>query len=222
MTTIGYNSLVLEGMILEYPKTEMVTEENRAECLALLSKANTCGKLFSVNVAGHLTSNDMFLAGEKNWRKKEKKRLTNEKNRRVRLMKIEKKAKGVLATKGDDGIRWIGTDFDAVLAWYNCPKQNRIANKEEKMNVWQQMKEKGLREQAPCVPWTDEEELMLLEASKECIDLMDTALGRAKKRKMSQCKIALREMSNKEFEEIVAARLNAANEEPSEGASAAV
>jgi hypothetical protein len=63
---------------------------------------------------------------------------------------------------------------------------------------------------------------MLLEASKECINLMDTALGRAKKRKMSKCKIALREMSNKEFKEIVAARLNASNKEPSEGASAAV
>ncbi len=219
---VGCNGSVLEATILEYPKTEMVTEENSAECLALLSKANTCGKLFSVNVAGHLTSNDMFLAGKKNWREKEKKQLMTEKNRRVRLMKIEEKAKGVLATKGDDGIRWIGTDFNAILAWYNCPKQNRLANKEEKMNAWRQMKEKGLQEPAPCVPWTDEEELMLLEASKECINLMDTALGRAKKRKMSQCKIALREMSNKEFEEIVAARLNAANEEPSKGASAAV
>ena len=74
---------------------------------------------------------------------------------------------------------------------------------------------------APCIPWTDEDELMLLEVSKECTDLMDTALGRAKRRKMSQCKIALREMSNEEFEELVAARLNAANVEPSEGASEA-
>ena len=43
------------------------------------------------------------------------------------------------------------------------------------------MKAKGLVEPAPCVPWSDEEELLLLEASKECTDLMDTALGRAKK-----------------------------------------
>jgi hypothetical protein len=59
----------------------------------------------------------MFLGGKKNWREKEKKRLTTEKNRRVRLMKIEEKAKEVLATKGDDEIHWIGNDFDAVLAW---------------------------------------------------------------------------------------------------------
>ena len=61
----------------------------------------------------------------------------------------------------------------------------------------------------------------MLEVSKECTDLMDTALGRAKKRKMSQCKIALREMSNEEFEELVTARLYAAHMEPSEGASEA-
>ncbi len=44
----------------------------------------------------------------------------------------------------------------------------------------------------------------------------------AKRRKMSQCKIALWEMSNEEFEELAAARQNAANVEPSEEASEAV
>ena len=82
--------------------------------------------------------------------------------------------------------------------------------------------EEGVGSEAPCVPWTDEDNLMLMEVSKECTDLMDTAVGLAKRRKMSQCKIALREMSNEEFEELVTARLNDANVEPSEGASEAV
>ena len=181
------------------------------------------GKLFSVNVAGHLTSDDiMFLSGKKTWREKEKKRLTTEKNKRVRLMNIETKAKKVLEKKGDDEKCFLGSDLDAVLAYYNCPKRNTLSNVEEKRRAWGQMKAKGLVEPAPCVPWTDEEELMLLEVSKECTDLMDTALGRAKRRKMSQCKIALREMSNEEFEELVAARLHAVTAEPSEGASVAV
>ena len=84
------------------------------------------------------------------------------------------------------------------------------------------MIEKGLLEPTPCVPWTDEEESMLLEAGKECTDVMDTALGLAKRRKMQQCKIALREMSDEEIQEILAARDNAANVETSNGASAAV
>ena len=41
------------------------------------------------------------------------------------------------------------------------------------------------------------------------------------KKVKGQCKIALREMSNEEFEELVAARLNAANVELSKGASEA-
>jgi hypothetical protein len=202
----------------------MVTEETTdiAERLTKFETANTCGKLFSVNVAGHLTSDDMFLSGEKTRREKEKKRLTTEKNKRVRLMNIETKAKKVLEKKGDDEKCFLGSDLDAVLAYYNCPKRNTLSNVEEKRRAWGQMKAKGLVEPAPCVPWTDEEELMLLEVSKECTDLMDTALGRAKRRKMSQCKIALREMSNEEFEELVASRLNAETAEPSEGASEAV
>ncbi len=44
----------------------------------------------------------------------------------------------------------------------------------------------------------------------------------AKRMKMSQCKIALQEMSNKEFKEFIAARQNAANVEPSKGALEAV
>jgi hypothetical protein len=209
LTTDGYKGLCLQETILEYPKTEMVTEETGiAERLA--------------NVAGHLTSDDMFLSGEKTWREKEKKQLTTEKNTRVRLMNIKKKAKRVLEKKGDDEKYLIGSDLDAVLAYYNCPKRNTLGNVEEKKRAWGQMKAKGLVEPSPCVPWSDEEELMLLEVSKECTDLMDTALGRAKRRKMSQCKIALRAMSDKEFEEIVAARKNAANVEPSEGESEAV
>ena len=113
----------------------------------------------------------------------------------------------------------LGSDLDAVLA---CPKRNTLANVEEKKRVWGQIKAKGLVKPAQCVPWMDKDKLMLMEVSKECTDLMDTALGQAKRRKMSQCKIALREMSNEEFEELVTARLNDANVEPSEGASEAV
>ncbi len=72
LTLIGFKGSCLQAMILEYPKTEMVTEETDiAECLAKFETANKCSKLFSVNVAGHLTSDDMFLSGEKTWHKKE-------------------------------------------------------------------------------------------------------------------------------------------------------
>jgi hypothetical protein len=52
--------------------------------------------------------------------KKEKKRLTTEKNKCVRLMNIKKKVKKVLEKKGDDEKCFLGSDLDAVLAHYNC------------------------------------------------------------------------------------------------------
>ncbi len=108
------------------------------------------------------------------------------------------------------------------MTYYHCPKRNTLANVEEKKRAWRKMKEKGLLEPMPCVPWTDEEESMLLEVGKECTDVMDTALRWAKRRKMQQCKIALKEMSDEEIQEILVARDNAANVEASNGASAAV
>jgi hypothetical protein len=58
--------------------------------------------------------------------------------------------------------------------------------------------------------------MILLKASKDNIQLGDIALGQAKRRKMSECKQALCDMSNKDFEELLAARANRAREEESE------
>ncbi len=132
----GYKGLVLQATIVGNPKTEMVTEKmSSAERLAKFAMVNPCGKLFSVNVAGHLTSDDMFLSAEKTWHEKEKKRLTTEKNCRTRLMKIEEKAKWVLEMKGSDDKDLLGCDLDALLTYYHCTKRNTLANVEEKMRT---------------------------------------------------------------------------------------
>ncbi len=207
---MGYKGEVLQAMIKEYPEMEAITEEHSEDCLALLAKVNTCGKLFSVDIAGHLTANDISLATKKTVQEKEKKWLTIEKTRRMRLMKVEEKAKGILETKGVNGTNWTLVDFDTILTWYNYPKPNKLTIKEEKMIAWTEMRAKGLKEPLACVTWTDEEEVMLLKAGKDNIELGGTALGWAKKRKMSECKQALGDMSNKEFEELLAARANRA------------
>ena len=71
LTLDGFKGSCLQATILEYPKTGMVTDETDiAERLVKFEMANTCGKLFSVNVAGHLTSNDMFLSSKKDLARK--------------------------------------------------------------------------------------------------------------------------------------------------------
>ncbi len=90
--------------------------------------------------------------------KRDKKWLTTEKPKSQRMMRVEAKAK---QTKGVDGIGWNVTDLDAVLTWYNHPKRSTFTNKKEKMNGWNKLRAKGLKESAACAPWKDEEERML-------------------------------------------------------------
>jgi hypothetical protein len=72
----------------------------------------------------------------------------------------------VFEKKSKDEKCFLGSDLDAVLAYYNCPKRNTLSNVEEqKKKARGQMKAKGLVEPAPCVPYTDEDKLMLLEVS---------------------------------------------------------
>jgi hypothetical protein len=74
LTLAGYKGKVLQAAIKEYQKTEAIMEEHSKDCLALLVKANTCGKLFSMNIASHLTAHDsIFLATKKTVQEKEKK-----------------------------------------------------------------------------------------------------------------------------------------------------
>ncbi|KAL3799523.1 hypothetical protein ACHAW5_010291 [Stephanodiscus triporus] len=194
LTSAGYKGSVFVATINEYPKTNEITEEHGKDRLDLMARASTCGKMFSVNLSGHLTCDDVFLVTEKTVREREKKRLTIEKTKRERMMRVEAKAKHVLETKGIDG-----------------NSEVHLQTK-RRLNGWKGLQAKGLKEPVACVPSTDEEEQMLLDASKENIELGDTALGRVKRRKMSECKQALRDMSEEEFQDLIAARANRATE----------
>ena len=99
LTSAGYKGSALVATIKEYPKTnEEITEEHGKDRLDLMARASTCGKMFSVNISGHLTCNDVFLATEKTVRERDKKRLTTEKTKRERRMRIKAKVKHVLET----------------------------------------------------------------------------------------------------------------------------
>jgi hypothetical protein len=87
---------------------EAITEEHSKDCLALLAKANTCGKLFSVNIAGHLTANDIFLTTKNTLREKEKKQLTIEKMSQREDDESRGEGKGDF---GNKGCRWYQINF---------------------------------------------------------------------------------------------------------------
>ena len=169
-----------------------------------MSKANTHGKLFSATNGTHLTSDDVFIGAEKSTREKEQKRLTAEKNRRLRLLKVEEKGKMVLDTKGLDCTSWNKTELDAVLAWYNPPRRTKMTQ-EEKKQAWINIQTKGI---APptCERWSDDDERELLEASKTELVVGDTALGQAQARKKNELRLSALTMTDDEWAEVVSAR----------------
>lgn len=67
LNTGGYNGNVLKVTLLEIPTSqqhECITEEYSEERRELVSKATTCGKLFSTIGGGHITSDDIFVGVE--------------------------------------------------------------------------------------------------------------------------------------------------------------
>ena len=205
LTNGGYNGAALKRTIVEIPTLEKITEENSKERYDVLKKANTHGKLFSALGGFHLTGDDIFISAEMKTRENEKKRLTIEKNKRVRQMKVEEKAKMVLDTKGNDCTSWTKADFDAVLAWYNPPKRTQLTNNEEKARVWNGILTSN-KVATVYDRWTDDDERALLEASKDEIAVGDTALGRMQRRKQNEVRRSIMNMTDAEWEEVIAAR----------------
>ncbi len=100
LISAGYKGAALVATIKEYPKANEITEEHGKDRLDLLARANTCGKMFSVNLSGHLTCDDIFLVTEKTVREREKKRLTIKKTKHERMMKVEAKSKACFGNEG--------------------------------------------------------------------------------------------------------------------------
>ncbi len=71
------------------------------------------------------------------------KRLTTEKSKRLRQMKVEEKGQRVLDMKGGDGTGWNVEDVNAVLAWYNHPQRNKLTSKESKLKAWDEIRGPG-------------------------------------------------------------------------------
>ena len=145
LTAGGYDGNALKRTIVEIPSMQTsITEEDSKERYEVLVKSNTHRKLFSTLGGYHLsTSDDIFIKTEMSTREKEKKRLTIEKNKRLRKIKVEEKVKKILDTKGCDCTKWTKTDFDAVLAWYNPPNRTKLTTNEEKTRAWNDIITKG-------------------------------------------------------------------------------
>jgi len=166
-----------------------------------LLRSSTHGKKFSATGGFHLTSDNVLIGAEYLVHEKEKESLSKEKARCTKLAVVEAKGWLVMETKGDDITNYLVLDLDALLAWYQVPKNNML--RKDKEQNWE-----SIRTQPPPLfeQWTDAEEKKLMEASRTDIDIGDTALGRLEEKRKKELVQAATKMTDAEWNKLLAAQ----------------
>jgi hypothetical protein len=113
-------------------------------------------------------------------------------------MAIEEKAKQILdAKRGNDSGKFNALELNTLLGWYNIPKLKDMS-KEEKLEKWLEICKDG--KQPPMYEkWTDEDENALQEASREDIDIGNTALGRLEAQRKKEFRLISKKFTQTEW-----------------------
>ena len=120
----------------------------------------------------------------------------------MKLTTAEEKGKLVLEVRGDDITKYSVPDLDALLSWYQIPKQNKMVRK-DKERKWD-----SIRQQQPPMfeQWTDDDKNELKEACRTDLEIGDTALGRLEKKRKRDLVQTATKMTEDEWNEVIAAR----------------
>jgi hypothetical protein len=179
LTNGGYRGELLKATI-EKREEARITAPHSKERIDALRKASTHGAKFLTTGGSHLTTDDFFLAQQKNEREKEIEARQKTKKKRLAAMKVDLVAKEVIQKRGDAinqlefGKLAIG-ELDTLLRWHGALATKMT--KEEKV-----LKLKGIFAGGHVQPvveeWTTDDENKLKEYLEAEVTLGDTALGR--------------------------------------------
>jgi hypothetical protein len=121
-----------------------------------------------------------------------------------RLERTEFNALDIFQRRGGNPSKLTSGDLTTLLTWHRVPKVGEL-KKEKKLAKWGRivtsMKPRPLYEK-----WTNEDDVKLEEAQSDIVEMMHTALGHMVALKKKELLFAAREMSQKEFDQLVVAR----------------
>ena len=109
--------------------------------------------------------------------------------------------------EGGDPSKLTAGDLTSLLTWHRVPKVGEL-NKEEKLAKWGRIMN-SLKPPPSYEKWTHEDEVKLEEAQSDVVEMAHTALGHMVALKKKELLLAAREMSQEEFDQLVAARSEA-------------
>jgi hypothetical protein len=157
-----------------------ITQPNTLARQQAIANARGHGGRFHVKGGMHVTSDDLFISMEMNFRNEERGKVEKERKIRQQLQATEEKALALLE-QGKPVNSLSVADLDVLLAWHQAPK-TKGAKKADKLQQWMAIRADG--DSPPAYErWTDEEEQRLVALNAINIDISDTQYG---------CEVALK------------------------------
>ena len=167
-----------------------------------MSQAKSHGNIFTATV--HLMSNDIFMGIVLKQRKILREKLAKEKTLRQRQERTESNALAILEAAGGNATKIKGSGLTILLSWHQHPKVAGM-KKEEKLSAWVAIVNRG---KAPpsFEKWTDADDLKLLEAQSDVVEMAHTALGHLEALKKKELVLAALTTTQEEFKKLAADR----------------
>ena len=210
LSLAGYNGDIFKLELKPAASTSVVTVAHSQDRIELLSQAKSHGNIYAATGGDHLTSNDMFKSIALKQRRVMREKLIKDKKVRERLERTELIALDIVKRRGGDPSKLTAGDLTALLTWHRVPKVGEL-NKEQKLAKWGRIMN-SLKPPPSYEKWTHEDEVKLEEAQSDVVEMAHTALGHMVALKKKELLLAAREMSQEEFDQLVAARRSEATE----------
>jgi hypothetical protein len=216
LTLAGYNGYFLQEKATPAASTKVITLPHTQERIELLSKAKKHGQIFAAMGGDHLTSNDMFKSIELKRRRILCEKLSKKKTLRQRQERTKSNARAILKKTANDPTKLTASNLLILLTWHQQPKVASM-KKDAKLNTWLRIVEQN-EVPPPFEKWTNADDLKLEEAKSDIIEMEHMHLGHMEVLKKKELVLAVRAMSQEEFDQLVADRqsliVNSTSEEP--------
>ena len=149
-------------------------------------------------------SNDIFVGIVLKQHKILPKKLAKEKTLRQRQERTESNTLAILEAAGGDTTKIKATDLTILLSWHQHPKVAGM-KKEGKLSVWAAIVNRG-KEPPSLEKWTDADNIKLLEAQSEVVEMAHTALRHLEALKKKELVLAALTMTQENFDKLAADR----------------
>ena len=210
LTMEGFNGDAMKVELLVIEQTTVVTTPHTQDRIELLSQAKAHGNIFAATGGVHLTANDIFKGIALKQRKLLREKLKQEKKVCERQGRIEDDALHIQAMKGGDNTMLTSSDLTILLTWHQHAKVATM-KKDAKLAAWVAIVGSG-RAPPSFKRWTDTDDVKLLEAQSDSVEMAHTAIGHLEELKKKELVIAAMTMTEEEFTALADKRKELLNE----------